>query len=444
MSTMKETNNTGLQLAFVHDDGNFESPFATFIVKGTYTLVPGGVCTRAPKQRAISDDQRHMDRIGRSLAWASDLAPFKPNSDFLIHGTFHQPGGVPRPEGRAAFSFGPLRKELAIFGRRTVVMSKGQRPAVTQPPPFLNLPLRWEYSAGGLRFRANPLGMGGDITTLPNGDQVGHMPLIERPDQLIRSINDRPLPINFAPLPDYFRFRRRKLGTRDQRWSLFRAPLPPEDFDPSYYNAAQHDQQGGNYPRGDETLQLWNLHPQHSDLTTRLPGESVRLAVLRRQGEGMVAEPVAMNLDTVVALPDEEQVVLVWRGRCPLRDRDAVRDLMWVWAEMEPLAGPPLAPTVQERLTQAWRGEQGAAAAAARAQAAREAAAAAALDAHVATTLQSVRTLLAAANLPPDLAQVIATESDPAVLARHLEAFIEDGLTKLDRMFPGVISPSGS
>ena len=433
---MKETNNTGLELAWFTDDANFEEPFATFVIKGTYTLVPGGICVPAPAQRPISGDVRHMDKIGRSLAWASDRVPYKPNSDFLIHGTFYQPGGVPRPDGRVSFSFGPLRKELAVFGPRTVVQLKGQGPAVTAPTPFTQLPLRWEYAIGGLRYPVNPLGMGGNITTRPDGTQIRQMPLIEYPRHLARSLNDRPPPAGFAPLPPFFRFRRTKLGTRDQQWSLFRAPLPPEDFDPSYYNAAPRDQQAGNYPRGDETITLHNMHPHHPDLKTQLPCVAARLAVLRRSGDAAVAEAVPMHLDTVVALPDDEQVVLVWRGRCPLRERAEMADLLWVWAEMEPVAGPALFPPVEARLKQAWDGELAARAAESQARAHLAAQTAARQQAEIDATLNEVRSMLEKAGVPTALMEVIRTESDPDILLEHMETFVKAQIEQLAQRFP--------
>lgn len=435
---MKETNNTGLPLACINDDGNFDTPFATFIVKGTYTLVPDGPCVRAPEQRRITGDVRHLDSVGRSLAWSSDLVPFKPNTDFLIHGTFHQPDGVARPEGRAGFAFGPLRKELAIFGPRTVVQPKGKGPGVTPPQPFTRLPLRWEYAVGGLRFPVNPMGMGGNVTTLENGDQVRQMPLIEYPQHLVRSLNDRPPPAGFAPLPPFFLHRRRKLGTRDQQWSLFRAPLPPEDFDPSFYNAAPLDQQAGNYPRGDETITLNNLHPTRPILTTRLPAEVARLAVLRRTGQTLGVETVSMNLDTVVALPDQEQVVLVWRGRCRLRQRGAMNDLLWVWVEMEPLAGPPLSPPVDTRLRQAWEGERAAQVAAKQAQEAAAARKAAAQQAEIDQTMAEIRSMMEKAGVPPALMEIMRTENDPDVLLGHMETYVKDVLDSAAERFPAL------
>ncbi len=441
MKPIRETNASGLELAYVHQDQNFDTPFVTFILKGTFDIVPDDICVAVKKQRAVSGDARHMDEIGRSLAWASDLVPFKPHSDFLIHGSFHAPGGIAMPQARAWFIFGPLRKELLIIGPRSAVQMKGRIPVVTPPTPIASLPLRWEYSAGGLRDRRNPIGMGQDPQPGPDGERIYALPMIEDPARPITALSDRPDPVNVAPIPPFFQARQRRLGTRDHRWALFRAPLPPIDFDPSYYNAAPRDQQGGNYPRGDEMIILGNMHPKHPILTTRLPGIAARVAVLRQQDGVMTAEAVPMNLDTVVALPDEDQVVLAWRGRCPVRDRKSEDELVWVAAATEPLAGPPLSPPLQHRLMQAWYDEQAAAAAQAKQEADAVAAQQAAERAHVAQTMASVKKLLGSATFPPELTKIIETENDPEKLIQHLTAFVENTIAELSRRFPHLADP---
>ena len=442
---MKLTNHASLEFMDLSDDGNFDSPFVTLILKGTYDIKPNGVCTLAKKQRAIIGDRRNMDDIGRSLAWASDMAPFKPHSDFCIHGTFYQLGGVEAPEGRASFEFGPLRKTLALFGPRTVAQLKGGRPVVTPPAPFMKLPLRWEYSAGGLRDRRNPMGMGTDSRTLDDGTRIWSLPLIENAERMIRTLADRPPPANFVPVPPFFQERRRKLGTRDQRWSLFRAPFPPNDFDPSYYNAAPGDQQAGNYPRGDETIVLRNMHPKHPHLTFKLPAVAANAAVLRDWEGQVTVEAVAMNLDTVVALPDEDQIVLVWRGRCPLHVRGYVDELIWAAVETVPVNGPAPDPPLPERLLALYQGEldaAAAAAAAAEAEAANKATAEAdALAKAAADAMAEIRSIASKAKLPPELMKLIESTSNPEELLGPIEQVMDQMFADLEKHFPGITTP---
>src|SRR5882757_6513382 len=128
----------------------------TLVVKGTFDLKDGAICTPSEKQRGISGDEPYLDDVGRSLAWASDLAPFKPRTDVYVIGAFHQPGGVAAPEGRASFTLGPLHKELAFFGARSAVRQADKPVSITAPAPMVSVPLRWEYSFGGLDDPRNP------------------------------------------------------------------------------------------------------------------------------------------------------------------------------------------------------------------------------------------------------------------------------------------------
>lgn len=395
---------------------------ASFIVKGTFDIVPGAPATISKDQKSFAGDTPYMDEIGRSLAWASDLVPLKPNTDFFIVGCFHQPGGVPAPEGRCAFRFGPLHKELRIVGPRLASRTpkKGSEPAgpwaVTSPEPVRKVPLRWEFSRGGLRDGRNPFGLGGD-TQLVEGLEVVRLPLIENsvaPDR----------PDNFAPVPSFFEERRRKLGTRDQRWSLFRAPLPPEDFDLSHVNAAPSDQQAGDSPRGDEAITLVNLHKSMSNVTFFLPGLRARVAVLRDSAAGVIAEEVPMRIDTVAVLPEEDKLVLLWRGVLPLRTRDFATEILMAESSAEALDAPPADPTPTQRLLDRWR---------AREEDKRD------KEAQLEQIgREEMKKLLPKANLPPEIAALVENDADPAVIfeavGKHILDTVEAAKIRLGKM----------
>ena len=311
----------------------------TFIVKGTFTLPHNGVSEISDSQREICGDQKYMDEIGRSPSWASDLAPHKPHSDFFIFGHFYQKDGIAGPQGKASFEFGPLKKELAFFGPRYAVQNTSGSWKFTTPEAMVSVPLRWEYSFGGLSDRRNPMGLGLELASR-GGIRAIALPLIEDPHHLIARMGDRPAPANFAPVPLNFSPRREKLGTRDKRWQTFRAPIPPEDFDPSYHNAAPSDQQAGNYPRGDEKLVLNNLHCANSNIVTYLPGIRPCMGLIRQIDDVLSAESVHLNLDTVVALPDENQIVLIWRGKVCICDHKDPNEFVLLQCEFESINEP--------------------------------------------------------------------------------------------------------
>lgn len=426
---MQIFNDTGFPLGFAVERTIPREPRVGFVLKATFDLQPDGVCTIAKTQRPIQSNKPYMDDIGRSLCWANDREVFKPNTDFLVIGSFHQPGGVPAPQGRAGFAFGPLHKELAIFGPRVATEDADGFWHVGAPEPVASVPLRWELSVGAMADRRNPFGKGGDAETGPDGRRRIAMPLIEDPNALLHFPGGQqpkilPPPANFAPLPLMFLERRKKLGTRDRKWTLFRAPLPPHDYDPSHRNAAPHDQQAGNSPRGDEAMALWNMHPKHPKLVIRLPGLRARLAIQRPGDPLPDAEEIAMRLDTVVVLPDEDQLVLLWRGNAQFHKPVPDDDLLGLECVVEPLDVEPETPSLTARLRQHF-------------QEAVDKDAKERKTAHDAGIAQ-IRKLLSKAKLPPALDTLVKTESDPKILHDALGKFIETAIAGFKQKYPGL------
>jgi hypothetical protein len=390
----------------------------TVAVKGTFRLVDRAPCEPEVDQLPFSGDVTFMDDLGRGPAWMSDLVPFKPHSDFFILGSYHAPGGVPVSEGLGGFSFGPFRKDLLFLGPRHAVPVLGGGRLVSAPEPMTSVPLRWELSFGGLDDARNPLGRGLDLEEGPDGKARIEMPQIEWPDRRVRHPNDRPPPANFAPLPASFLERARKFGTRDRRWAVSRAPLPPKDYDPSHHNVAPSDQQGGNYPRGDEALVLRNLHPSIPELTTALPGVRIRAGLLRRAGESATMAEVTMVLDTVIAMPDDDHLVLLWRGTVPLADGTELADIVTLRIDAEKLADPPRPfPEIAVEMLAAYE---------------------ASLPpppeplppmpdakAAMAGTVAQAREALANVDLPPDVRKIVDTETDPQIINDALKAHVD-------------------
>ncbi|MDE2515738.1 MAG: DUF2169 domain-containing protein [Rhodospirillales bacterium] len=392
----------------------------TFVLKGSFAIKPDAPCEIAKEQQPISGEKTFMDEIGRSLSWSTDLAPFKPHTDFFVFGHFHQPGGRPAPEGRASFELGPLHKELTFFGPRVATKFDDRTWQIGPAEPMTQVPLRWEFSFGGLADRRNPMGKG--IDALPGTVPPAiALPQIEDPRAPLRQPGDRPIPANFAPMPSRFSARRRKLGTRDQRWQVFRAPLPPDDYDPSYHNAAPPDQQAGNYPRGDEKLILRNLHPTIAELVTYLPGLRPRLALLRQTDAGVVAEEVTLHLDTIVALPDEDQIVLLWRGVTPIRTRFIPDEVLMTECDMEALGPVSKLDDMPAKLLAKYLADQGAST--------KE-------DAEQdAQTLAEIHKLLAKADLPPAVMQAAQAEKDPVALYQLLSTHMDKVLAELSAKY---------
>jgi hypothetical protein len=397
----------------------------TLILKGTFKLGEDRVWRPAPKQQKAERDKPFMDDLGRSLAWPDDYVLWKPHVDLIVIGSFHQPGGEPAPEGRAKIKLGPIEKELIFRGPRVLTLADNGQWSISKAQPIVDLPLRWEYSFGGLSDPRNPMGLG--IDALPGEDNPKRIPLpqIEYPDEGFRQLGDKPRPANFAPVPQRFAERLSKLGTRDQRWATFRAPLPPQDYDPSVNNAAPNDQQAKGYPRGNEAFTLINLHPRIANLTSQLPGLRVRAGILRKQPLGLMTEEVRMVLDTVVVLPEDDELVLLWRGVTPLQGQTAAEVLMAqvetesLDVERAPFEG------LSQRLWDAYR------------KAVPEDKPKPPPD--ISGEMAEMRKTLAKVDLPPDLRTLVEKESNPQTIFDALEKYVNDTAAMLQKKYPPAV-----
>jgi hypothetical protein len=306
-------------------------PALTLIVRGTFALPAGGPASARPRdqQPPPRGDEQHLDDLGRSLAYSTDLVPSKPRGEVLVYGTCHTPEHRPIPTHDVAIQVGPIQKTLRVTGPRLFVEGVGGRLGPGPIAPFTVMPLRWELAFGGMSFLQNPLGRGIDPVPDDAGKPVPYLPCIEYPDSRIATPKDRATPAGFGPIAASWLPRSKQQGTRDQRWALFRAPLPPKDFDPGFYNAAPADQQlKKGYFNGDEAIVLTGFHPTHQRWTTALPGKRLRAFCVVDNADERKERPeapekklveVAMNLDTVHIDADKAEMVLLWRGQAPVK-----------------------------------------------------------------------------------------------------------------------------
>lgn len=305
---------------------NFPAHTATLVVKATFKLAPGGTAEPVLEQPALEGDVPSKSKVPE-CRYAADLAHFKPRTDLLLTGTCHTPGGKPAQACPVTFRVGAFSKTLACIGNR--VWHKGMVFAkVGETEPFNQLPVTWANAFGGPKFAANPAGKGHKDGLLPN---------IEHPDRLITGYGDKPEPAGFGPIDRAWKLRADKMGTYDKKWLKERFPAFAADFDWTYFNAAPKDQQLDGFLRGDEEIELLNLHPEHELLKSRLPG--LRVRALLREGEAGNVREVPMNLDTLHVNADEGVVHLLWRGVANVSDEDWLecREILIV---SEPLGQP--------------------------------------------------------------------------------------------------------
>lgn len=315
----------------------------TFVVKGLFVLEKDGVCWPAPAelQEPVQGATNHEDDVGNSLRVDDETAPFKPRADCLLLGTAYAPDGQPAKAITVTFAVGKMVKVLWVFGDRYWVPQAIGKAQIEGPEPFLSMPIRNELAFGGFTSNCNPHGTGLiDVTDPEPLVAPLRLPNIQNVNDTEIDPNQDAIPAGLGPLDPDFEPRNRLKGTYDARWEYRRKPLPPLDFDFAYYNAAREDQQVQGYLRGDEPLLFENLHREHKHFHSRLPGLKLRFFLIKKTAMGKAAlVEAAGNLDTCMVDMEREAVTLHWRCRVPL-DPTGEEEYTYVYVGQEELANP--------------------------------------------------------------------------------------------------------
>ena len=308
----------------------------TVVLKATFAIEGGLAVPAAEPMPIFTADVPYSDDPNAPARFESDLAPFKPRADVVLVGKAHAPYGRPAAQADVTLRVGGLTKTIRVFGDRKWQMSTraALTATMTPPEPFTTMDLVYERAFGGIDAAAalycaeNLVGTGfvGKLTLASAHDK--RLPNLEDPKNLIRAWNTRPRPVGFGFYGRGWAPRLALAGTYDERYRKERAPAPPEDFSHAVFNGAHPDLQVEGYLKGDEDVELVNLSPE-GKMTFRLPGVRPRLTVSKWRDTPDGAAPttseeaVAAHLDTVVLIPEEKKLYIVFRGVCPLDRLDA-------------------------------------------------------------------------------------------------------------------------
>jgi uncharacterized protein YjbI with pentapeptide repeats len=295
---------------------------ATCIIKGTFSLKPGGKAEPVEEHDPLSGDLFVDDNTEKSCIYESDFACYKPRADILLVGKCHTPRQESLQGCRVTLQVGAQKKSLYVFGDRFWQKNRAGAWTISEPIPFTEMPLIFENSFGGPGFADNPCGKGNRKLTRATGEEYWPLPNIEDPRRLLIAPDQCPDPAGFAPLGRMWPRRSAgKVGTYDDLWLNERWPYFPTDFDWGYFNCAPPDMQCG-YLGGDEALYFENLHPIYAHYNTQLPCLRARLFVTElKEGEKRFRE-IKLNLDTLWVTIEEEKLHLVWRGVIEIGDEE--------------------------------------------------------------------------------------------------------------------------
>lgn len=310
---MEIINDTPFSFGCISGRIPFPGHSLTLIVKATFDLVLDEEVTPAEDQLYTTGDEFYEDdeEMQGGPRYASDFAYLKPRADLLLVGHCHAPKGMMAAARRVSFGVGDTTSSLLVSGDRYWA-----GPVATDPKPFSRIPMRYEYSYGGNGFKKNPTGRGYTKSTGDDDSSKRFMPNITRPGEQMATPLSRLEPAGFGPIHLEWDQRKSKLGSYKGKYLKTRWPWFAEDMDWNYFNASPVTLQT-DFLRGDENLFLENVHADHQDFRTRLPGLKIRCFVKRSSADSIDADPfseVTMNIDTLWADTDNEKVVLVWRG----------------------------------------------------------------------------------------------------------------------------------
>jgi hypothetical protein len=301
--------------------------FYTVVVRATFTWDAGGVREAEPTP-LIEADRFDGEPGVSSPVEEADFAPYKPRVDVILAGDITL--SSPTRAVDATLEIGSrIRKAVRVFGDRYWIPGVFSDLAMTEPRPFLRMPITWSRSFGGrdreqpqLWEPRNPVGVGMSKTAAALERCLA--PNFETPDRPIRSWKDRPTPVAFGPVGRSWQPRIRLAGTYDAAWQEHHFPMPPKDFDERFHNCAPEDQQLPSYSAG-ETVRLTGMSPDGRTSFTLPPfAIPILISERRRPDTSSVIRP-----DTIVIEPAAKRFTLVGRHRhTPTPNALAITDVL--------------------------------------------------------------------------------------------------------------------
>lgn len=308
------------------------------VVKGTWSIAADGTLMLSDEQMPIQQTPLYNGEPGTSsLRYDSDIVLEKPGTDCVLIGHAWAPRGASQVD--VSFAVGTVRQQARVFGERKWVMNQKGAVSISKSSPFDNIPLTWEYAYGGADTswedpafhefcQENPVGRGFSAVKSNISLDAQVLPNIEYPVDLILKPGQRPRPVGFGMVAPYWQPRATYAGTYDENWRRNISPLPPADLDPRFYSSAAPGLNTLNHLSGTEQVVVEGASRQ-GILRFELPGIQPLASVRRWRNEDLVP----LRLDTVIVEPEEERLILVWRGAVNIHGK--VREISQVGIELQ-------------------------------------------------------------------------------------------------------------
>jgi hypothetical protein len=301
-----------------------------------------------------------FEEAGGALRFESELAPWKPGGELVLHATAHAPGsrattrfdaqlavfgadspGVPLVDERLSVT-GP---RVCEYGRAGLTFASRWR--VTPPEPTLSVPIRFDRSFGGtvrldagrpeeagarVAFPGNPVGMGFVPTAEMAAEQLDlqrsdasvaldewaervrriDAPQVERPSEPFEHPM-RPTPLaGWGIVAKHWDYRLPFAGTFDEDWRSKRFPLLPTDFDARYWCGSRTELRFPKLPREVEirTSGLVKDSSRNQAFTVRLSTGRLELHVFDRTRSKQLLD---LRADTLWVDLDSKEAIVIYR-----------------------------------------------------------------------------------------------------------------------------------
>ncbi|MCB1887065.1 MAG: DUF2169 domain-containing protein [Rhodocyclaceae bacterium] len=233
----------------------------------------------------------------------------KSGAEFLMIGDACAPGGEPVTGLEVEARVGSLHKKLHVYGERYWLDSQ----RISDVRPFTRMPVNWAQAWGGPKVAENPMGRGAEPEPTAAGP-LRAIPPVQHPDHPCTSPKGPCLPASFAPIPPMWPQRKQFDGTYDDAWLKDTFPAPPQDFNWRFHCIGSADQWQAASFRGDETIEIVHMHPDHPRMSYRLPGITPMIVARMKRGGGTSDRIGEAQLSTVWLLPNQRRIVLVWHA----------------------------------------------------------------------------------------------------------------------------------
>ena len=306
MWTVANTTPYVVEALLLRDSSGAET--LTVVTKGSFVITPEGQCSTDCEQTSIVHVPQYAGEPARSsLLRETDFVLHKPTTDILLLGHAYA-GSTDGTSAMVTMKVGPIEKRLRVWGDRH--WERGAlRWSASAPRPFERMPLLYERAFGGSAGapRAdgvwscdprNPVGRGFKAADLR--EEGAPLPNFEPED-------GSEAPAGLGAISRHWSPRVMLAGTHDDAWRRKRFPLPPENFDVRFCNAAPIDQQPKQHLTGGEPVYLENLTP---DGALRFVLPKVWLTLNTTIGSDVQAHHA--QLHTLLLVPDQRRIELTW------------------------------------------------------------------------------------------------------------------------------------